>query len=63
MQKLPASSPHFASPQKLMRDGSPIHLMLFHPRIDGWILLDGAVESAAIASSIVAPSSAFVVCG
>src|ERR1700735_3499406 len=46
MQKLPhfvAASPHHVKP--LMRDGSPIPPLLFHPRIDGRIALDSAVES------------------
>jgi hypothetical protein len=29
----------------LMRDGSQFTWMLFHPRIDGWMALDCAVES------------------
>src|SRR6266852_6145616 len=46
MQKLPnfvpALSHHF---KPLMRDGSQCTCMLFHPRIDGGIALDSAVES------------------
>src|SRR3981081_4672290 len=46
MQKLPdfvAAFSHYLKP--LMRDGSQSACMLFHPRIDGWIPLDSAVES------------------
>jgi hypothetical protein len=46
MQKLPdlvAAFSHYLKP--LMRDGSQSTCMLFHPRIDGWIPLDSAVES------------------
>jgi hypothetical protein len=46
MQKLPdfvsALSHHL---KLLMRDGSQFTCMLFHPRIDGGIPLDSAVES------------------
>src|SRR6266436_2807982 len=46
MQKLPdfipALSHHF---KPLMRDGSQSTCMLFHPRIDGGIALDSAVQS------------------
>src|SRR5712692_9711431 len=46
MQKLPdfvpALSHHLKPP---MRDGSQFTCMLFHPRIDGGIPLDSAVES------------------
>jgi hypothetical protein len=46
MQKLPdfvSSLPHHRKP--LMRDASQFTCMLFHPRIDGGIPLDSAVES------------------
>src|SRR5467141_532889 len=46
MQKLPnfvAAFSHHLKP--LMRDGSQSTCVLFHPRIDGWIPLDSAVES------------------
>src|SRR5437588_1666131 len=46
MQKLPdfvAAFSHRLKP--LMRDGSQLTCMFFHPRIDGWIPLDSAVES------------------
>jgi len=40
------SSPHFRIHLKpLMREGSQFTSMFFHPRIDGWIPLDRAVES------------------
>src|SRR5450631_4186987 len=39
---VPAFSHHF---KPLMRDGSQFTSMLFHPRIDGGIPLDSAVES------------------
>src|ERR1022692_483190 len=46
MQKLPDFVPAFSHRLKpLMRDGSQSTCMLFHPRIDGQITLDGAVES------------------
>ena len=46
MQKLPDFVPAFLHHLKpLMRDGSQSTCMLFHPRIDGWIPLDSAVES------------------
>src|SRR6266404_93155 len=46
MQKLPDFVPAFSHHLKpLMRDGSQFTGMLFHPRIDGGIPLDGAVES------------------
>src|SRR5580704_19786056 len=46
MQKLPDFVPAFSHHLKpLMRDGSQFTCMLFHPRIDGGIPLDGAVES------------------
>src|SRR5207247_9307305 len=46
MQKLPNFVPAFSHPLKpLMRDGSQFTCMLFHPRIDGGIPLDSAVES------------------
>jgi Redoxin len=46
MQKLPDFVPAFSHHLKpLMRDGSQSTRMRFHPRIDGWIPLDSAVES------------------
>jgi hypothetical protein len=46
MQKLANFVPAFSHDLKpLMRDGSQFTCMLFHPRIDGGIPLDGAVES------------------
>src|ERR1700735_4089630 len=46
MQKLPDFVPTFSHHLKpLLRDGSQSTCMLFHPRIDGEITLDGAVES------------------
>ena len=46
MQKLPDFVPAFSHHLKpLMRDGSQFTCMLFHPRIDGGIPLDNAVES------------------
>jgi len=46
MQKLPDFVPAFSHHLKPpMRDGSQSTCMLFHPRIDGWIPLDSAVES------------------
>src|SRR5881296_319682 len=46
MQKLPDFVPAFSHHLKpLMRDGSKFTGMLFHPRIDGGIPLDSAVES------------------
>src|SRR5947199_8428863 len=46
MQKLPDFVPAFSHHLKpLMRDGSQFACMLFHPRIDGGIALDSAVES------------------
>src|SRR5882762_3676812 len=46
MQKLPAFVPAFSHHLKpLVRDGSQFTGVLFHPRIDGGIPLDGAVES------------------
>ena len=46
MQKLPDFVPAFLHHLKpLMRDGSQSTCMLFHPRIDGWVPLDSAVES------------------
>src|ERR1700686_152680 len=46
MQKLPDFVPTFSHHLKpLMRDGSQSTCMLFHPRIDGGIALDSAVES------------------
>src|SRR5712664_94407 len=46
MQKLPDFVSAFSHHLKpLMRDGSQSTCMLFHPRIDGRITLDSAVES------------------
>src|SRR6267142_6003389 len=46
MQELPDFVPAFSHHLKpLMRDGSQFTCMLFHPRIDGGISLDSAVES------------------
>src|ERR1700681_4958600 len=46
MQKFPDFVPAFSHHLKpLMRDGSQFACMLFHPRIDGGIPLDSAVES------------------
>jgi hypothetical protein len=46
MQELPDFVPAFSHHLKpLVRDGSQFTRMLFHPRIDGWIPLDSAVES------------------
>src|SRR6202790_4630668 len=46
MQKLPGFVPAFSHHLKpLMRDGSQFTCMLFHPRIDGGIPHDSAVES------------------
>src|SRR5258707_12085737 len=46
MQKLPDFVPAFSHHLKpLMRDGSQSTCILFHPRIDGRIALDSAVES------------------
>jgi hypothetical protein len=46
MQKLPDFVPTFSHHLKpLMRDGSQSTCMRFHPRIDGEIPLDSAVES------------------
>jgi hypothetical protein len=47
MQKLPDFVPTFSHHLKpLMRDGSQSTcIRRFHPRIDGWIPLDSAVES------------------
>ncbi len=46
MQELPYFVPAFSHHLKpLMRDGSQFTSMLFHPRIDGGIPLDSAVES------------------
>src|SRR2546427_8912342 len=51
MQKLPDFVPAFSHHLKpLMRDGSQFTCMLFHPRIDGGIPLDSAVESQQIRS-------------
>jgi hypothetical protein len=45
MQKLPDFIPAFSHRLKpLMRDGSQFTGVLFHPRIDGGITLDSAVE-------------------
>jgi hypothetical protein len=46
MQKLPDFVAAFSHHRKpLMRDGSQSTCMLLHPRIDGGIPLDGAVEA------------------
>src|ERR1700719_2498683 len=46
MQELPDFVPAFSHHLKpLMRDGSQFACMLFHPRTDGGIPLDSAVES------------------
>src|SRR5215831_15806203 len=46
MQKLPDFVPAFSHHLKpLLRDGSQSACMLFHPRFDGGIPLDSAVES------------------
>src|ERR1700741_4932767 len=46
MQKLPDFVPAFSHHLKpLLRDGSQFTGMCFHPRIDGGIALDSAVES------------------
>jgi hypothetical protein len=46
MQELPDFVPAFSHHAKpLMRDGSQFACVLFHPRIDGGIALDSAVES------------------
>jgi hypothetical protein len=46
MQQLPDFVPALSHHLKpLMRDGSQFTCMLFHPRIDGGIPLDSAVES------------------
>src|ERR1019366_1890848 len=46
MQELPNFVPAFSHHLKpLMRDGAQFTCMLFHPRIDGGIPLDSAVES------------------
>src|SRR6266850_2982638 len=51
VQKLPDFVPAFSHHLKpLMRDGSQFTCMLFHPRIDGVIPLDGAVESQQLRS-------------
>src|SRR6476469_4656859 len=46
MQKLPDFVPAFSHHLKpLLRDSSQFTRMLFHPRIDGGIPLDSAIES------------------
>jgi hypothetical protein len=46
MQKLPNFVPTFSHHLKpLLRDGSQSICMVFHPRINGGIALDGTVES------------------
>jgi hypothetical protein len=46
MQKLPDFVPAFAHHLKpLLRDCSQFTRALFHPRINGWIMLDSAVKS------------------
>src|ERR1700751_1225701 len=44
---VPAFSHHFKPPA---RDGPQFTCVLFHPRIDGWIPLDSAVESQQVPS-------------
>src|SRR5271170_1453357 len=52
VQELPNFVPAFSHHLKpLMRDGSQFTCMLFHPRIDGGIALDSAVEAIPFASS------------
>src|SRR5438094_4273490 len=52
MQKLPNFVPALSHHLKpLMRDGSQFTCMLFHPRIDGGIPLNSAVESEQFGSS------------
>src|SRR5437870_7913768 len=56
MQKLPDFVPALSHHLKpLMRDSSQFTCMFFHPRIDGGIPLDSAVESQQFRSHIVAP--------
>jgi hypothetical protein len=51
MQKLPDFVPALSHHLKpLMRDGSQFTCMLFHPRIDGGIPLDSAVQSQQVHS-------------
>src|ERR1700726_3034735 len=51
VQKLPDFVPALSHHLKpLMRDGSQFTCMLFHPRIDGGIPLDSAVESQQVRS-------------
>src|ERR1700690_431480 len=58
MQKLPDFVPALSHHLKpAMRDGSQFTCMLFHPRIDGGILLDGAVESQQFRSHRRSPSA------
>src|ERR1700729_1050543 len=61
MQKLPDFVPAFSHHLKpVLRDGSQFTGMLFHPRIDGGIPLDSAVESQQLRShrySTLSPSS------
>jgi hypothetical protein len=46
MQELPDFVPAFSHHIKpLVRDDSQFATMLLHPRIDGWIVFDSAVES------------------
>ena len=62
VQKLPDFVPAFSHHLKpLMCDGSQCTRVLFHPRIDGGIPLDSAVESQAIPILLVAPF--FEICG
>src|SRR5437870_8151419 len=63
MQKLPNFVPAFSHHLKpLMREGSQFTCMLFHPRINGGIPLDSAVESQQFRSHR-RPLSAFEICG
>jgi hypothetical protein len=58
MQELPNFVPAFSHHVKpLLRDGSQFPCMLLHPRINGGIALDSAVESQQIRSHL--PSTCF----
>jgi hypothetical protein len=66
MHKLPNFVPAFSHHLKpLMRDGTQFTRMLFHPRIDGRIPLDRAVESQfrSHCRSTFAFSTALEICG
>src|ERR1700686_2251141 len=53
MQEFPDFVPAFSHHLKpLMRDGSQFTSMLFHPRIDGGIAFDSAVESQQLLSHL-----------